>query len=392
MHIVFFAHPLFLGSKSMGRFSTTLSEGMKKSGHTVEIWSPKPCFFLIPLPNAVRKWLGYIDQYVVFRFEVRSRLKRCPADTLFVFTDQALGPWIPWIKNRPNVIHCHDFLAQLSAKGEIEENPTSWTGRQYQSYIRRGYQKGENFISVSQKTREDLHRFLLTPPIRSEVVYNSLNQSFFQVDPLKARTLLGDKVGLGLSSGYILHIGGNQWYKNRVGVIEIYNAFRAKGEANLPLLLIGKEPSSALLKAYENSNFKTDIHFLCDIEDDLLSTAYSGATVFIFPSLAEGFGWPIAEAMACGCPVITTNEAPMTEVADNAGFLIPPKPIDSNKNEIWANQAAEIVNHLVNISFKEREKIVERGLLNCKRFDQKNAIEQIEGIYQTIVSGWEEVK
>ena len=60
--------------------------------------------------------------------------------------------------------------------------------------------------------------------------------------------------------------------------------------------------------------------------DDLVKMAYVGASLFLFPSLAEGFGWPIAEAMASGCPVITTNKRPMTEVTKGTGRLIEKMP------------------------------------------------------------------
>jgi glycosyltransferase involved in cell wall biosynthesis len=384
MKLVFFAHPSFLGSQSMARFASMLSEGMEERGHTVQVWSPKARFFRIPLPNSIKKWMGYIDQYIIFRLEVRIRLKGCSPNTIFVFTDNALGPWVPWVNDRPHVTHCHDFLAQRSALDEIIENPTSWTGKLYQSFIRRGYLHGKNFISVSEKTKADLHRFLKSPPLISEVVYNGLNQSFSPYDQNKARTLLSNATDLYLSSGYILHIGGNQWYKNRIGVIEIYNAFRAMGGVKLPLLLVGKKPDLALLEAYESSQFKTEIHFLFSIGDDLLRSAYAGATVFIFPSLAEGFGWPIAEAMASGCPVITTNEAPMTEVAGDAGFLIPHRPGDQHKIKLWAAEAAKVVNQVVELSVEERQKVIEIGLLNSKRFDFDDAINRIEQLYQNI--------
>jgi glycosyltransferase involved in cell wall biosynthesis len=81
-----------------------------------------------------------------------------------------------------------------------------------------------------------------------------------------------------------------------------------------------------LTKSLESSPYKADIHWLSGIDDEHVAHAYSGAAVFLFPSLGEGFGWPIAEAMASGCPVVTTDEAPMTEVAGEAGFLIPRRP------------------------------------------------------------------
>ncbi|MEJ7738054.1 MAG: glycosyltransferase family 1 protein [Chitinophagaceae bacterium] len=369
----------------MPRFARMLAEGMNKRGHSVKTWSPQPLFFRLPLPRRLRKWLGYLDQYLIFPRVVKSRLKQCPADTLFVFTDQALGPWVPLLAGRVHAIHCHDFLAQRSALLEIPENPTGWTGRQYQAFIRRGYSKGKHFISVSQKTKEDLHRFLPSSPCCSEVVYNGLNQSFVPYNAVAARTSLGKKTGLELSSGFLLHVGGNYWYKNRSGVIKMYNAWRSAGGSTLPLLLVGETPTQSLLKTYLESSFKSDIHFISGLEDEFVRQAYAGALVLVFPSLAEGFGWPIAEAMASGCPVITTNEAPMTEVAGNVGFFIPCYPQDESRTGEWAADAAKMINKVLSLAPSERKAVVEAGLVNASRFDSDVALDRIEAIYRNIL-------
>ncbi|WP_348048000.1 glycosyltransferase [Mucilaginibacter sp.] len=368
----------------MMRFASMLSSGMEERGHKVELWSPKARFFNLPLPNFLKKWMGYIDQYIVFKLVVRKRLKACPTDTVFVFTDQALGPWVPWVKNRKHVIHCHDFLAQRSALGQIGENPTKWFGKQYQAYIRNGYRSGENFISVSKKTQTDLHSFLLTKPVISRVVYNGLNPLFKPGNTIQSRMLLAAETGIDVSLGYILHIGGNQWYKNRKGVIEIYNAFRQLDSTNLPLLLIGHKPTSELEYTRGNSAFKEDIYFLPGIEDTLLKAAYEGASAFVFPSLAEGFGWPIAEAMASGCPVITTNEAPMTEVAGEAGVLIDRQPASEEDRILWAGKAAKVLKAIVDLPVNERECIIRKGIINSNRFNLETSLNEIEEIYKLI--------
>lgn len=362
-----------------------LAEGMKKRGHQVELWSPGPRFYNLPLPKVFKKWLGYLDQYVVFPAQVRKRLKTTNPNTLFVLTDHALGPWLPLVADRPHVVHCHDFLAQQSALGLIPENPTSWTGKQYQAYIRNGYSQGKNFISVSNKTQHDLHRFLEASVIESDVVYNGLNQSFEAKDLATARSYISNKTGLDLNQGYLLHIGGNQWYKNRLGIIEIYDAWRDQQKTTAPLLLVGELPDVVLNERVNQSKYKSEIHSFNNIEDNLISDIYSGATVFLFPSLAEGFGWPIAEAMACGCPVITTDEAPMTEVAGNAAFLIPKQP--SNKLEVkaWAANAAKIVEDISSFSPEKRKNVTDAGIENSKRFNVDHALDQIENIYKNIL-------
>ncbi|MBC3788549.1 glycosyltransferase family 4 protein [Spirosoma utsteinense] len=384
MNIVFFAHPTFLNQQSMQRFARMLTEGMKQRGHTVELWSPQARVLQLPSLPVMRKWLAYIDQYIVFPCEVRARLKNCSSDTLFVLTDNALGPYLPIVANRPHVIHCHDFLAQRSALGEIPENPTSWTGRNYQAYIRRGYSKGKRFIPISQKTKDDLSRMLPAPPLTWEVVYNGLNQPFTPSDPGAARTVLSKKFGIDLSAGYLLHVGGNIWYKNRLGVLEIYEAWRSTDQQNLPLLMIGEAPDAPLLTKQAASTFKADIHFLSGVDDEYVRLAYVGASVFLFPSLAEGFGWPIAEAMASGCPVITTNEAPMTEVAGKAGFLIPRRPNNPASVNDWANEAARVVKTILNLSPEKHKMVVACGLENSERFNPEKTLDRFEQLYQKI--------
>jgi glycosyltransferase involved in cell wall biosynthesis len=384
MRIVFFTHPEFSSHQSMPRFAKMLVDGMKNNGHEVEIWSPQPYFFNLRVPTSLKKWMNYIDQYLIFPLTIRKRIKKRPRDTLFVFCDQALGPWVPLVASRPHVIHCHDFLAQRSALGQIPENQISWSGRQYQALIRRGYSTGKNFISVSEKTRSDLHSMLKNKPLISEVVYNGLNQLFSYQPCIESRDQLTKKLGIDLTNGFILHVGGNQWYKNRTGVIEIYNAWRKQSSIKLPLLMIGYSPSLKLSKMHCHSPYKADIHLLSGLSDEFVRKAYAGSSVFLFPSLAEGFGWPIAEAMASACPVITTNEAPMTEVAGKAAFLIPKRPANINEVDNWAREAANVIDHIIQLPATALKEVVEKGLKNAKRFEPEIALQKIENIYKSI--------
>lgn len=384
MNLVFFAHPSFLGSQSMPRFAGMLAKGMEARGHSIEMWSPEPDFFKIPGPGAFKKWMGYLDQYVVFPAQVKKRMKQLPPDTLFIFTDQALGPWVPLVAHRHHVIHCHDFLAQRSALGEIPQNKVQWTGKKYQQYIRDGYRKGKNFISGSYKTREDLHRFLTAKPVRSEVIHNGLNQKFSPANVSRARALMSEKTKIDLSDGYLLHIGGNQWYKNRIGVLELYDAWRSNTTMKQPLLMIGAQPNAELLTTKHRSSFKDDIHFLTGIDDEYIRIAYNGASLFLFPSLAEGFGWPIAEAMASGSLTLTTNEAPMSEVAGDAGFLIGRRPYGTTALD-WSREGAVTIDKVMRMSDDERARAVQASLVNAERFDTDNALNKIEEIYKDIL-------
>src|SRR6187431_1093734 len=121
MNIIFLAHPTFEGHQSMPRFAKMLSNGMRARGHAVDIWSPRPYFHKLSNNASIQKWLGYLDQYLLFPKQIRQQSSQLPDDTLFVFTDQALGMWVPTLADRNHVIHCHDFLALRSALNEIPE-------------------------------------------------------------------------------------------------------------------------------------------------------------------------------------------------------------------------------------------------------------------------------
>jgi glycosyltransferase involved in cell wall biosynthesis len=384
MKIVLFTHPSFLEHQSMPRYANMLLNGMQERGHKVVVWTAQPRFYKLPLLKSLKKWLGYIDQYLVFPIEVKFKLRNCSNDTLFVFADQALGPWVSLVKDRKHIVHCHDFLALKSALGTIPENPTSFTGKLYQNYIRNGFSTGKYFISISKKTQEDLHRLHRGKIVSSAVCYNGLNRPFQALSPIDSRSLLKTKLNIALSDGYIVHIGGNQYYKNRLGVIEIYETWRSNYKGEKPLILIGSEPSDELSFLREKSLFKDDIHFVTDLSDDYINSAYSGASCLLFPSLDEGFGWPIIEAMASGCPVITTNKAPMNEVGGMAAFYIDKKPTETAHCQQWKKDGAKIVEKVLTLNTFQRTEAIEKSFAQSQKFTSEYSLNTIEAIYKEI--------
>ena len=384
MKIVLFTHPSFLGHQSMPRYANMLLDGMKERGHEVVVWSPKARFYNLSFSNFLKKWLGYIDQYIVFPLEVKLNLRKSSNDTLFVFADQALGPWVPLVKNRKHLVHCHDFLALKSALGMIPENPTSYTGKLYQNYIRNGFSKGKNFISISKKTQQDLQELHQGQIVSSAVCYNGLNRPFQALSSIESRSMLQAKLNISLSHGYIMHIGGNQYYKNRKGVIEIYDCWRKINDKKIPLILIGSQPSAELADLLQKSLFKADIHFITNLSDQYINTAYSGANCLLFPSLDEGFGWPIIEAMASGCLVITSNKAPMTEVGETAAFYVDRRPAEEINSKQWAKNSALILNKVIELNPIELQKRIILSIQNSLRFNTENVLNQIEAIYKEI--------
>lgn len=384
LNIVLFTHPRFMESQSMPRFAHMLEEGLKARGHSVVTWTANAVFHRIPI-KPLKKWLGYIDQFLIFPILVKQKIKRAPSDTLFVFSDHALGPWIPHVLDRPHVVHCHDLLAQYSATGKNGFPETRSTGKIYQWYIRRGFSKAKNFICVSENTKQNLLGFLPEEPAMCTVVYNGLNRNFEEGNKDISRIFLSKKISEQLLDGFIMHIGGNQWYKNREGVVDIYLAWRRKTDHIIPLLMIGKPLPASLLHRIKQSEFANEIIVLENANDEIVYHAYSGAEVLLYPSIAEGFGWPIAEAQACGCAVITTNKGPMNEVGGDAAVYIKPMTDDFKKTE-WLKEAAGTLEAFLSLKDDVKQNIAAKGISNAKRFNTDKAINEIEALYLKLIN------
>lgn len=389
MNLVLYGHPAFLGSHSQAHFARMLADAYRARGHTVALRQPEAVVYRRVPAGRLSKWAGYIDQYLLFPRQMRAAMRRDPADTLYVFCDQALGPWIPQAAHRPHVVHCHDLLALRSALGDIPENPTSVTGRLYQRYIRRGFRQARHFISISKKSREDLHRFGGVTPLTSAVVYNGLNRPY---RPMAADAALARLRQSGLPADErrcLLHVGGGQWYKNGVGVVSLYASYVAAAvrdnAAPLPLWMVSPPPNQAVQAALKQVLPQGQVRFFSGLGDDTLEALYSHAEALLFPSLAEGFGWPIVEAMACGCPVITTGDAPMTEVGGAAANYLP-RLGPTDDLQTWATAGAQALAGVLNRSAFERECAAAAGHAWADRFNAEAAVDSYLAIYQSVLA------
>ncbi|MBT9463097.1 glycosyltransferase family 1 protein [Hydrogenophaga sp.] len=385
MRIVLFTHPPFMASQSMPRFARMLQQAYQERGHEVHLWAPQPLVHRWVPAGRWSKWAGYIDQYLLFPLRVRREVAKQPADTLFVMADQALGPWVPRVKHRALVVHVHDLLALRSALGEVPQNPTGFTGRLYQRYIRWGFAQARHFICTSQRTRSDLQRVGGVAPDTAEVVYNGLNQRFARTPSATARSLLR-VAGLPVpDDGLLLHVSGNQWYKNVIGILHIYARYAAGQAHPLPLWLVGVPQTDAVRAALAAVPPQGKVHFLYGIDHALLQAAYSLARAFLFPSLAEGFGWPIVEAQACGCPVITTDDSPMNEIGGPNAVYLPLLGPDDDRRA-WAAQGATALNTLLCEPAQAAAERAAACVAWSRRFEANLVIDQYLQVYQRVLT------
>lgn len=380
MHILLLRHYPLVEGPSMRAFACQIAEGLRGRGHRVtELSAPVVFGQLVPRSHPIAKWLGYLDQFLIFPPLLWLRVRLLSSSFLCVFSDQALGPWMPWLRNRPHIVHCHDLLALESSLGLQPFHRLSRSGSLYQRWILHGFRRARFFLSVSSATQEALERHLDQRPKLSAVLYNPLPVRFAVVPPDQANAAIRINLPQLETQTYLFHIGRN-WYKNRLGILAIWEQLHRLG---LPqhLVLVGTLDSLMQAWILQRPQLAPYLHVLDRASDDLVVALYNRAELLLFPSHSEGFGWPILEGLACGCPVVTTHRPPMTEVGGFAVTTIPPAPPPPLSLEPWALNAAMTVQMVLKRSPTEKERIRQLGFAQASRFLMEPWLDKLESYY-----------
>jgi glycosyltransferase involved in cell wall biosynthesis len=364
-------------NESMVRYAEMLKKLLVARGIQVEILRPEPLFGRLKRGgHGLGKWLGYVDKYVLFPISLRRYIRRRKgrnAEFLVHICDHSNALYTRWLQDVPHFVTCHDVMAILAAGGHIPGIKIGWTGRMLQSWILSGLKNAAFVACDTPETRKDL--LMLVPELesRSCTIELPLNypyapmpeeEALAQLSVLAVNTPFQPK-----TDRFLFHVGGNQWYKNREGVIRIYAQLCASHPGvvkslNLKLVLAGKPPTEEMLRLAEGKN----VIFVTSVSDQQLCAFYSRAEILIYPSIKEGFGWPIIEAQACGCPVVTSDRAPMNRLAGPAALLADPE----NESE-FASQVFQILNE----SFEARNSRKSDSLSHSRNFDPAVFLDQI---------------
>jgi glycosyltransferase involved in cell wall biosynthesis len=307
---------------SMQIYASMLERGLRARGHEVRLLRPPAVLGArVAESSPMFKWLGYADKFLLFRRELRRAASS--ADVVHL-CDHSNAMYVAALAQRPHVVTCHDLLAIRSAMGHFPENRVGLTGRIFQRLIARGLCRAQAILCVSAKTRDDLRQYLAIPQERLHVVPNALHWPYKPLETDACAPLLVS-VGLRRGEAYFFHVGGNHWYKNRGAVIEIFAELHKLPQyAEARLVMAGGAIKPELRAIAQKHGVDTALIAAGALRQEQLEALYSCAVATIFPSLEEGFGWPILEAQACGCPVVTTDRMPMKEVGGEAAILIDP--------------------------------------------------------------------
>lgn len=358
-----------LRSQSMQRFAEMLRAGLAAAGHEVRLVRP-PVWLgrLRPDETGLGKWIGYIDRFLLYPPLLRRQIRW--ADVVHI-CDQANAVYISHLRGKPHLVTCHDMLAIRAALGEIPESPIGRTGRLYQRWILRGLRRAQAIACVSAQTGEELRRVAGVPEERIAIVPNALNYPYRPMQATEAEAHLR-ALGLSEARPFFLHVGGNEWYKNRPGVLRLFAELVKYPDYRVHrLVMAGKPWTQEMRQLAASLNLRDRAIEQVAVSNEQLRALYSSAEALLFPSLQEGFGWPIAEAQACGCPVVTTGRPPMTDVGGCAAlFIDPTEPEDA------AFQIAS--------SWGQRSKLIQAGFANVRRYDLQKMTAGYVAAYTTV--------
>ena len=308
---------------SMRRFAALVEEAMRTAGVPVSIIRPEPLASrLAPRSSSLQKYLRSADKFVWFPPRLRRAARRFAREpgTVIHLLDQGNGVYVNSLAGLPLLVTCHDLIAAKESLGLLSDASARRASRtkpsSYQMMNLAALRKARWFSCASAATRAECISVLGASPDRCEVIYNPLPSFFREDEDGRARPA-------SLPPRFLLNVGNAGWYKNRAWLLGTYAEMRRLG-FDPPLVLMGGPLSATESDIVREKNIGPHVRPIPHPDDATVRAGYAHADAMIFPSLEEGFGWPVIEAQAQGCLVFTSNQAPMTEAGGtSARYIVP---------------------------------------------------------------------
>lgn len=313
---------------------------------------------------------------VVYKGEYNKSYKRIFLEQLvlpFQYNNASIVHFIDYSSpllniRRPFIITIHDLA--------FYKYPSSFTlgSRKIKQVLTPiGIKRAAAIIAVSENTKKDIVELFPKAAEKVKVVYPG-RPNYGKVTNMSELERVKRKYNI--YGQYILSVGTLEPRKN---IIRLLKAFEmvSKVDKNLKLVLTGSKGwmYGDIFKQISSLEAKSRIILTGYVNDDELPCLYSGAKLFVYPSLYEGFGLPPLEAMCCGTPVVVSDSSSLSEVVGDAGVYVDPTEIESISNGI-----IQVMN-----DSKLREKLIKKGYEQSKKFSWDNAASQVVDIYHQIL-------
>lgn len=322
----------------------------------------------------------YVDQYP-FRKEWFKKYYRIKAPNFFdkrlINLLDTAGSKIAYLLNKDSSVIYHSFYHRVpkNPKGPMVVHVYDMIQELFYNmpkataFKKKSFNEADAIISISQSTKNDLCKFYPINPDKVIVAYLGVNEIFFKKNNEKLLYFTQDK------RPYMLYVGGHGYdYKNFNLLLNVF--IDKKYFLDFDLIVVGGEKDFTLEQKEKVKKTTSQASWLIHEfgDDKMLADLYLNASVFIYPSLYEGFGIPVLEAMASGCPVVASNTSSFPEVVGDAGLLFNPK----DQNDL----AAKIEKIITDKDMVTD--LIKKGKIRAKQFTWDAMADKIYQAYLTL--------
>jgi glycosyltransferase involved in cell wall biosynthesis len=296
--------------------------------------------------------------------------RRIDADVFHLVDDN--GPVTRVLAPERTVVTCHDLILLLAAENAIPYDGPRWYIQRFRlgvTYLRRV----AAVVCPTEAVRRDIVRLCDVDPARVHAIPHGIDTHFTQLAPERRRQL---RRGLGTSASHVvLHIGTGGFYKNVPATLATLSALRQTG-LDVVLVRAGRRLTSDECLEQRRLGLDDAILDLGRVSERRLVELYNTADVLLFPSLAEGFGWPVLESMACGTPVVASDIPALREVGGDAILYAPP-----HQTRLLADAVRSLL-----VEPARRATAVEQAQARARQFDWPRAFDAYEALYREVAA------
>ena len=288
----------------------------------------KDNFHMVPCSSSKlrKQWVRIIWEQVVFPW----RLKKTKADVLLCPNYSMPYP-VRLVYHKMAVVNAFHDMAYFM----FPELYIGWKREIFKWYIRRSARSTDKIITISENSREDIPKFCKPKNTNITVTYMGVKEDFFDGTPASDETLAKYKV----TGEYIYYVGTLEPRKNVKGLIAGYRLLPQETREKYKLVITGKKGwfyEELFNTVNADPELRDNVVFTGFVDDEDMIPLLKRASAFAYVSLYEGFGIPVAEAMAAGVPCVTSNRSSMKEIAEGYGFLADPDSAESIKEQLQA--------------------------------------------------------
>lgn len=266
------------------------------------------------------------------------------------------------------IVTVHDIFFLISEKNKIKRLFLNFL---YKTIL----YKTDKIIVDSESTKKDLVKYFNINELKITVIYAAVCREY---KVIKNRNTEAKRMRkkYHLSFPFILFVGTLEPRKNLPRLIEAFHKLKIRNSFKHKLVIVGKKGWNYknIFEIINKLGEKENVVFTGYIPDEDLIFLYNTASLFVFPSLYEGFGLPVLEAMACGCPVICSNTSSLPEVAGGAAMMIDPYKVEA------------LINAMEKMLIDEnlRKSMIEKGLKQVEKFSWINTARETLQVYNNI--------